>query len=85
MRLAPLPYIDPADREALRPKSGDDVVYEGTVYVVEQVGMKYVNMHLKSDPRIKGMAKMNEVYKYFPPEPEEEEEPLKNLVNRGEQ
>ena len=81
MRLAPIPYTDPADREKLRPKAGEVVLFEGVKYVVEQVGLKYVNMALESDPRIKGVAKMTQVYKYFPPEPDDEP-PLKNLVEQ---
>jgi hypothetical protein len=84
MRLAPMPYVDPNDREKLRPKSGDVVIYEGTLYVVNQVGMKYVDMHLKSNPRITGFAKLTQVSKYFAPD-EEEPEQLKNLIDRGAQ
>lgn len=82
MWLAPVPYIDPADREKMRPKEGDVVIYEGIKYVVEQVGMKYLNLHLLDNPRVKGMAKMNQVYKYYEPGPDTEE-PLKNLIERG--
>jgi hypothetical protein len=85
VRLVPVPYIDSSEREKLRPKAGDVVLYEGTKYIIEQVGMKYVNMHLLENPRVKGMAKMNEVSKYFEPEPEEDDprQRLNNLPMTG--
>jgi hypothetical protein len=84
MRLMPIPYMDPADREKLRPKAGDTVVFEGVQYVVDQVGLKYVDMSLLSNPRVKGFAKLTQVSKWFPPEVENDEQ-LKNLVDRGAQ
>jgi hypothetical protein len=82
MRLAPIPYLDPSDREKLRPKAGDTVLYEGVKYVVEQIGLKYVTMALLSDPRIKGFVKLNQVAKYFEPAPDNEP-PLTNLIGGG--
>lgn len=82
MRLSPIPYMDPTDREKLRPKQGDTVIYEGVKYVVEQIGLKYVSMTLASDRRVTGFAKINQVAKYFEPEPDNAP-PLTNLVGGG--
>lgn len=45
------PPVDATNREDLKPKTGDEVVYEGQRYVVSVVGMRYLHMHRKDDPR----------------------------------
>lgn len=83
MRLAPMPYSDPNDRALLKPKIGDMVLFEGTKYVVDQIGLKYASLHLDEDPHIKGMAKLNQISKWFPNDDDEDEAPPMNLINQG--
>jgi hypothetical protein len=72
MRLISMP--DAKELEKLRIHKGDVVDYQGTRYVADQVGMRYVQMHLLSDPRITGFAKIRDVSKWFPLSPDEMED-----------
>lgn len=83
--LQPVPYQDPDQREALRPKKDDVVLFEGVKYIVEEVGLKYVRMCLFTDSRVKGFAKMNQISKWFPALPEPDwsyvEDPRQLLIS----
>jgi hypothetical protein len=74
MRLSAIHLLDRDELERLRPRAGDVVDYQGTRYVVTQVGLKYCHMHLESNQRITGFAKLRDVSKWFPPSPEEMED-----------
>lgn len=66
MRLRP-PQPDIGDRHALRPKTGDTVLYENTEYVVTRIGMRWLYMYRKTDPtKFERMAHVNEVTKVMP-------------------
>lgn len=84
MRLRPQVEFDPFEREKLRSKVGDTVLYQGVKYRVTQVGLKYLMAELESNPNVLGMLKVSEVSKYFPPEAEDEHphEGLKNLMTK---
>jgi hypothetical protein len=60
------------DREQLRPVIGDLISYEGTLYKVQAVGLKYLKCSLASNPKIEGILKRVHCQKWFPPEPCEE-------------
>ena len=74
MRFVPL--IDREDREKLKPIAGDLLDFEGTHYIAEQVGLKYIVAHLAGDPRAKAWLKISAVIKVTPdvPTPPIEEE-----------
>jgi len=61
MRFSSL--IDRVDRENLKPIPGDLLDFEGTHYVAEQIGLKYVIAHLASDPAAKAMLNLQQVSK----------------------
>jgi hypothetical protein len=74
MYLKFVPTMSQDDREKLRPKKGDTVLFEGAKYVVTDVGLKYVHMHPEGNPNAAYIAKVTEISKYFPPEDDDEEE-----------
>ena len=71
MIFRPVDLRDRDELAALRPKAGDTVLYEGVEYVVEQVGMRYANLHLLADPRQKGFVKIGLLSTFKIPKPEE--------------
>ena len=67
MRFVPL--IDREDREKLKPIAGDLLDFEGTHYIAEQVGLKYIVAHLAGDPRAIAWLKIQQVTKVMPEPP----------------
>lgn len=70
MRIRPV--VEILDRRQLKPDRGDEVLYEGEVYIVTEVGMRWVHMYRKDDDRkFLRMARISQVSKYVPPPKEE--------------
>jgi hypothetical protein len=56
-------FVTHEEREKLKPVAGDLLDFEGTHYVAEQVGLKYIIAHLAGDPAAKAMLKIGQVCK----------------------
>lgn len=69
--------FDSEEQELLRPKQGDTVISgDGTLWVVDQAGMKYLVCHRLGEPRQTGFFKRHDVRKV---EAEPETEPTELL------
>ena len=66
MELRFRPISTPEERRAMRPVIGDTVMYEGTRYVVERAGLRYLEASREDNRRIKGLLKMTDVVKVDP-------------------
>lgn len=64
-----VPIFDREEREKLKPIAGDILDFQGTHYIAEQVGLKYIIAHLASDPAAKAMLKIGQVSKVMPEVP----------------
>lgn len=73
MRLNYTPFVTKEERALLRPKVGDIVIYEGTKYIVRQVGSKYYNCEKIDKPGTTYMLKSTDAFKYIEPTAEQEE------------
>lgn len=62
MELRFRPFQTPEDRAKLKPSLGDDVWYEGKLYEVTEVGMRYLHVKDKTTGA-PGIVKIVEVVK----------------------
>ena len=74
MRLPPMPQSFLAEIEEMRIKKGDVIEFEGEVYTVREVGLKYCICVLKSNPRVERWLKHAQALRWTPPSPEEMED-----------
>jgi len=55
------------NREDLKPKPGEEVLYEGVPHIVTQVGLRWVHMYKKSDEKHTiTVAQITKVHKPIP-------------------
>jgi hypothetical protein len=69
--LQPISMLDQEELAKLKPQAGDTVLYEGTRYVVDQAGLKYVNMHREDNPKALGFVRYDQISKVFEEPPED--------------
>lgn len=77
MVIQPPEVFTPEQRELLRPKAGDTVLYESQPYLVDSVGLRFVNL-IHPETKKLCMARVEQVMKMVPDQPEPDE--LDNLT-----
>lgn len=62
--------LDSDELAALKPQTGDVVVFNNEKYIAEAVGLRYINLCRLDDPKQKCFARITLVTKYEEPIPE---------------
>lgn len=66
MRLRFIDSPTDEDRRKLKPAVGDTVSFEGTEYIVKEVGLKYVRAVRKGGGQVVHIIKIQDAVKVFP-------------------